>query len=164
MDKDAPLKSLTETFEALQRDGINAPLKNTNTLLIEMTSEGYTDVALALIKAKAKLDEENERGNTALIRAACENRVEIARALVKAGATLNITNDDNYTAKMLAKRRGHMEIYSIIEEEEKRRNPEGPVETVGDVGNSPKTPIQTERNKSWEQKIIAEVETLAPAA
>lgn len=153
---------LTEVFNALQKDGINARIKNRNeTLLIWAVSEGYTDIALALIKAGAKLDETNNDGNTALIRAACENRVELARALIGAKANLNIQNESGYTALILAKRRGNMEIYDLLVEEKADDTFEtkrGATAATTIVGESTKDSLVAPRDAALEQKIIRAIE------
>lgn len=152
---------LTEVFNNLQQDGINARIKDRDqTLLIWATSEGYTDIALALIEKKANLDCINEDGNTALIRAACENRIDIAEALIKAGAKLNIQNNDGFSALILAKRRGNMEIYNLLVNagaDQTLETNNGKTAATQQIGQSPKTSLIAPRDQNLETKIIQHI-------
>lgn len=156
---------LTEVFNNLQRDGINARIKNRKeTLLIWATSEGYTEIALALIKAGANLDDTREDGNTALLRAACEGRFEIAQALIAAGANLDIQNDDGYSALILAKRRGNMDIYDLLIDAKADQTLETSrgvnAEDMGE-NSKPKTSLTAPKDEEFEQQIIEEIELRA---
>ena len=149
---------LTEVFNNLQKDGLNARIENRNeTLLIWATSEGYSKIALALIKAKANLNDTREDGNTALIRAACENRIDILQALIKAGAKLDIQNKDGYTALILAKRRGNMKIYDLLlaaKANQDLANNDGITAQEMPEGIRPKTSLTAPRDPKLEAKII----------
>ena len=159
-------KELTEVFNLLRtsKKGVNARIKNGNdTLLIWAASWGYTDIALALIDAEAKLDKQNDAGNTALIRCACEGRLEIAQALIAKNAGVNIPNKQNYTALLLAKRRGNTDIYNALI----RANANTSVKTVDgrtleNIGCNPKIPLQRHRDPVLEEKILAEIKKLTP--
>jgi ankyrin repeat protein len=106
---------LDEVISQISRDGLNARLElRDETPLIWAVSEGYPDVAIALINAGADLNARNSDGNTALLRSACEGRPELTRVLIDAGAQLNIQNNDGYTALILARRRGHEDIAELL--------------------------------------------------
>lgn len=106
--------TLESIFNLVQQRDLNARLEGGQTSLIWTSSQGYTNIALALIKAGAELDVQNDLGNTALIRAACEGRSAIAQALIEAGAQLDIPNKDGYTASLLAWRRCNTDIYDLL--------------------------------------------------
>jgi len=155
---------LTEVFNSLQREGINARIEDRNqTLLIWATSEGYSEIALGLIKADADLNHTNNDGNTALIRAACENRIDIAIALIKAGANLDIQNNDGFSALILAKRRGNMEIYNLLLEakaDTKLATNNGKTADMTEEGCSPKKSLVAPRDPILERKIIQTIELI----
>lgn len=155
---------LTEAFNKLQRDGLNARLEERNeTLLIWASSEGYTEIALALIKAKVNLDEQNSDGNTALIRCACEGRKAISDALIKAKANLNIQNNEGYTAAILAKRRQNFEIADdLIDAGADISLTTQDGQSVENAGYSPKTSIQGPRDADLERQIIEKIRDLSP--
>jgi uncharacterized NAD(P)/FAD-binding protein YdhS len=106
---------INEVIYRVSRDGINARLKlGEETPLVWAVSEGYPEIAVALIKAGANIDACNSKGNSALIRAACEGRLALAQALIDAGAQLDVQNEDGYTALILARRRGHEDIARVL--------------------------------------------------
>lgn len=152
---------LTEVFNQLQKSGINARIKNRNeTLLIWAVSEGYYEIAYALIKAGADLDAQNNDGNTALIRAACENRIDLARALIEAGARLDIQNNQGYTALILTKRRGNMEIYDLLLKagaDTMLQTNQGATAAATRVGESPKQSLTAPRDLDLELQIIQKI-------
>ncbi len=152
---------LSEVFNNLQKDGINARIESHQaTLLIWAASEGYTDIALSLINAGADLDAVNDAGNTALIRAACENRMDIMIALIKAGANLDIQNNDGYTALILAKRRGNMQLYDLLIEagaNETLLTNQGVSAATTSAGERPKTSLVGPRDQNLELQIIRQI-------
>ena len=152
---------LSEVFNNLQRNGINARIENRNeTLLIWATSEGYSEVALALIEAGADLNAVNDNGNTALIRAACENRMDLARALIEAGANLDIQNKDGYSALILARRRGNMDVYNLLIKagaDQTLQNNEGIQAAAMKIGAKPKISLTAPRDPVLEQQIIQQI-------
>ena len=82
----APNK-LKEVFQKLQTDGLNARLQERDeTLLVWAASEGYPEIARALIAAGADLNVRNEEGYTALILAKRRGYEDIVSLLVRSGA------------------------------------------------------------------------------
>ena len=152
------MQTLTEIYNNLQKDGINARIKERNqTLLIWAVSEGYTEIAKALIKAGAKLNKTNSDGNTALIRAACENRIELAQALIKAGANIDVQNEHGYSALILSKRRGNMQIYDLLIKAGANTSLStirGATINTTEIGAKPKKSIIAYRNQEIETKIL----------
>ncbi len=125
------------------------------TPLIWAVSEGYSEIALALVEAGASLDARNSRGNTALIRAACEGRLALARALVSAGADLDVQNEDGYTAVILARRRGHSHIVEfLLEAGAQTHHTTRWGTSFTDPGSSPKSPLLGPRDEHLEADIL----------
>jgi hypothetical protein len=90
------------------------------TALIAAAHLGHAEVVKILIAAKAPLDHVNNLGWTALIEAVIlgdggRNHVECVRALVEAGAKLELPDRQGVTPLGHARRRGYMEIISILE-------------------------------------------------
>ncbi|MEZ4454123.1 MAG: ankyrin repeat domain-containing protein [Nannocystaceae bacterium] len=150
---------LDEVLFRLSQGGLDARLSNGDeTPLIWAVSEGYADIARALLGAGASLDARNDRGNTALIRAACEGRLGLVRALVEAGAALDVQNEDGYTAVVLARRRGHEDIVRALLDA-------GADWTLGtrhgrtfdDPGHSPRPPVSGQRDPALEARILEAV-------
>jgi ankyrin repeat protein len=76
---------------------------------------GHVKIVQMLIKAKANVDAETERGNTALIWASYNGHVDIVKMLIKAGADVDAkTKDGGYTALMYAYRKRRIEIIYVL--------------------------------------------------
>ena len=152
---------LSEVFNNLQKEGLDTRIENRNeTPLIWATSEGYSGIALALIKAGANMNAVNSDGNTALIRAACENRKDLAKALIEAGAHLDIQNHSGYTALILAKRRGNMEVHDLLIKagaNEALQTNQGMTAATTTIGERPKTSLVAPRDQNLEFKIIRQI-------
>ena len=89
------------------------------------TYHGYSDIALALIAARADLNIQDERGNTALMSAVRKYQYarsedwntrypDIIRALVDAEADLNIQDEYGNTALILAASYGLSDIARML--------------------------------------------------
>tara|TARA_Y100001001_G_C7990239_1_gene302666 strand:+ start:92 stop:577 length:486 start_codon:yes stop_codon:yes gene_type:complete len=158
----APNK-LKEVFQKLQTDGLNARLQERDeTLLVWAASEGYPEIARALIAAGADLNRVNSMGNTALIRCSCEGRIDIAEALIAAGADLNVRNEEGYTALILAKRRGYEDIVSLLV----RSGADRTLKTTGGlsvdtIATNGKKRLQGERDRELETAIIHRISGLS---
>jgi ankyrin repeat protein len=88
--------------------------------LISAAQLGLTDIARALIEAKADIDHANERGWTALTTAVVagsgdKDHLAIVEALVKAGADGDIKDRSGLKAIDYARRRGYTDMVPILE-------------------------------------------------
>lgn len=152
---------LDEVLFRVSRHGLDARLSGGDeTPLIWAASEGYPEVACALIEAGSALDARNSRGNTALIRAACEGRLALTKALIAAGAALDIQNEDGYTALILARRRGHDQVAAALLSagaDPSLKNRRG--RSYDDPGRSPRTPVTGPRHPALEARLIEVIRT-----
>jgi ankyrin repeat protein len=150
------MDKLTEVLTQIQCGGLDARLDlRDETPLIWAVSEGYSEIALALIEAGAELDAQNSDGNTALLRSACEGRDALASALIEAGAALDVQNHDGYSALILAARRGNATIALALA---KAGADQGLVAKTGASfvapGISPKVSLRGPRDAGLEEQIV----------
>lgn len=154
---------LAEALYLLEREGIEAKLRvRDESLLVWAVSEGYGDIALALIEAGANVNASNSLGNTPLIRSACTDRLALTRALIEAGADLDRQNADGYSALILASRRGNEEVVEMLLEAGADRS----LTTrwgfsFEDPGTSPKSPLTGPRDPTLEAKLLEAIRARA---
>lgn len=84
------------------------------TPLMIACKSGYSDIAMALISAKAYLNARDSASQTALIHACQGGYSDIATALIKSGADVNARDQDGQTALMFACKRGYRDIVTTL--------------------------------------------------
>ena len=128
-------------------------------------SEGYADIARALIDANADVNAANSLGNTPLIRSACTGRLELTRALLEAGANIDAQNADGYSALILARRRGNQEVADLLLEagaDQEMSTRWG--FTFENPGSSPKSPLTGPRDAALETRLLEAIRQSTPGA
>ena len=100
--------------------------KNGFTALMCSSQEGHTEIAHILVQHKASLDLQMKDGTTALILAAYHGHLEIASWLMLNGADLELRQKDSWRvvgndARAWAEERGHTDIVTLIEKEDRWR-------------------------------------------
>jgi ankyrin repeat protein len=75
---------------------------------------GNIQIAAILIKAGARLNDQDKIGNTALHYAAERNQLEILKLLLDVGAPVDPQNHDGMTPLMLAARSGYVEVVRTL--------------------------------------------------
>lgn len=155
---------IAEALYLLEQDGVEAKLHvRDETLLVWAVSEGYADIARALIDAGADVNAANSLGNTPLIRSACTGRLELTRALLEAGANLDAQNADGYSALILARRRGNQEIADLLLEAGADRELSTRWGfTFENPGNSPKSPLTGPRDAALETRLLEAIRQSTP--
>ena len=147
---------IAEALYLLEHEGIEASLHvRDETLLVWAVSEGYPEIAKALIEAGADVNAANSLGNTPLIRSACTNRLELTRALIEAGADLDMQNADGYSALILASRRGNQGVVDALLEagaDQSLTTRWG--FTFENPGSSPKSPLTGPRDAALESRLL----------
>ena len=78
------------------------------------STRGFTEIAKALMGARANPDLQDKQGDTALIRASTYGNNEIAKALIGAGANLNLQSKLGYTALIEASDKGNIEMAKVL--------------------------------------------------
>lgn len=156
---------LIEALQGVARKGLNTRLaERDEPLLVWAVSEGYPDIARALIGAGADLNACNSDGNTPLLRAACEGRADLAHALMRAGADLDRQNHDGYSPLILARRRGNTAIADALE----RAGADVHLTTreglnAANPGDSPKQTLSGPRDAALERELVQAIRACGAA-
>ena len=112
----AAKKGDVETIQFLLNQGIGVDLsdeQNLNqTALMVAAIYNQKEVITFLLKARAKVDLQDNAGNTALIYAA--EQIEITKLLVEAGANIHLKNNNGYTALMFALRNRSRKTFDFL--------------------------------------------------
>lgn len=105
-----------DEIKTLLLTDINAQDGDGSTALYMASSNGYTEVAKALIETGANLDTQTNEGRTALYIASFNGHTEIVKALLEAGADLTIQNNYGRTALWGASYQEHADIVTLLKE------------------------------------------------
>jgi len=89
---------------------VNAYDDNDNTPLLLAAYKGNREIVDLLIKAGAKIDEQDKYGNTVLVEATKKGHAEIVRELISLGADFESVDKNGYTALMAASSLGHIKV------------------------------------------------------
>ncbi len=95
-------------------DFVNYQDNSGNSLLIQASSKGFTEVCRKLIEKGAKLDLQDKDGSTALMIAIVGSQKEVIRLLLVKGANLNLQDNKGMTALIMASIMGEIEVVKLL--------------------------------------------------
>ena len=84
------------------------------TALMIAAGQNNWEIVSLLLKKRAKVNAQDEKGNTALIEGASSKNIEIIKALLKRGAKINHKNSYGKSALLYAARRKHLDHIKLL--------------------------------------------------